>query len=70
MLLISSFVLIGESVICDAMTGQELPSDYAGYCMVYFDDGSQSIFETGINSAGERFWWAIGNNPAMEYQFV
>jgi hypothetical protein len=69
MIEIDAFQMHGDNAFFGAVSGQRLPDDYSGYCMVYFDDDRPMIFKTGIEG-GERYWWAIGNNPEMPYKFV
>ena len=60
------FSEVGE--IREALTGDMLPEDYAGHCIVFFNTGDKMIFQTGIEE-GERFWSAIGNPRKMEYKW-
>lgn len=74
MIEVSAYKYIDEGILRNPMNGMPLDTycgkPFEGYCMVYFDDGSQMIFKTGINPEGERTWWAEGNKPKKEFCFV
>lgn len=67
---VTAFAFAGDTTFYDAISGQPLPSDYEGYCQVLFRDGRPTIFKTGINGYGERYWVAVGNVPKAEVHFV
>lgn len=69
MLDIPAFQIHGDNAFFGAISGQRLPDDFEGYCIVYFDNDKPMIFRTGIEN-GERYWTAIGNNPKIEHRFV
>lgn len=66
---VTAFQFAGDNTFYDAISGHPLPNDYEGYCQVLYRDGP-TIFKTGINRYGERYWVAVGNVPKKEVQFV
>jgi len=74
MIEVTAYKFIDEGILRDPINGIPLDeycgNPFEGHCMIYFDDGSQMIFATGINSDGDRFWFAEGNKPAKEWEFA
>lgn len=46
----------------DADTGEALPDDYFGLCVVYSRALNPAIHYTGLTKSGERFWHCIKSN--------
>lgn len=66
---ITAFKLRNDPNFYDAMSGHQLPDNYAGYCQVGLSDTTTAIFKTGINEYSERYWIADGNNPKKDFCF-
>ena len=69
MIEVSAYKFMSEGIFRNTQNSMPI-NNFTGNCMVYFDDGAQMIFETGINEDGERYWFANGNNPKKEYRFI
>ncbi|MDN0082346.1 hypothetical protein QU487_06215 [Crenobacter sp. SG2305] len=52
------FIVAGESVIRDWDSGEPMAAGYHGRVWCY-SDGRRSLFETGIEDSGERYWNCI-----------
>ena len=70
MLKITAFKYRDNETFYGALSGQPL-ENFDGYAMIYFPDGVQMIFKTGIdNEYNERYFTAIGNKPKIDYIFA
>ena len=68
MLKVTAFKFRDREEFRGALTGQVI-ENFDGYAMIYFPDGVEMIFKTGLEN-GERYFTAIGNKPKIDYVFA